>query len=122
VSRVVHFEIPAVNVEAAINFYTNVLGWKFQKWEGSEDYWLVTTGENGTPGIDGAIYRPEGPLQGTINSVYVENLDASLVRVRANGGDVVKPKMPVPGVGWLAYVKDPGGTIVGMMQKDPCAA
>jgi uncharacterized protein len=38
VSRVVHFEIPAVNVEAAINFYTNVLGWKVQKWEGSEDY------------------------------------------------------------------------------------
>ena len=34
---------------------------------------------------------------------------------------VALPKMPVPGVGWLAYVKDTEGNILGMMQSDPSA-
>jgi hypothetical protein len=32
------------------------------------------------------------------------------------------PKMPVPGVGWLAYAKDPDGNIFGMMQTDASAS
>ena len=32
------------------------------------------------------------------------------------------PKMPVPGVGWLAYAQDPDGNTFGMMQADPAAA
>jgi uncharacterized protein len=31
------------------------------------------------------------------------------------------PKMPIPGVGWLAYIKDTEGNILGMMQPDPSA-
>jgi predicted enzyme related to lactoylglutathione lyase len=31
------------------------------------------------------------------------------------------PKMAVPGVGWLAYEKDPDGNICGIMQADPGA-
>ena len=36
----------------------------------------------------------------------------------ATGGTMALPKMPVPGVGWLAYVKDTEGNILGMMQRD----
>jgi predicted enzyme related to lactoylglutathione lyase len=32
------------------------------------------------------------------------------------------PKMPVPGVGWLAYIKDLDGNILGIHQPDPNAA
>ena len=32
------------------------------------------------------------------------------------------PKMAVPGVGWLAYVKDTEGNLFGLMQADPGAA
>jgi len=28
----------------------------------------------------------------------------------------------VPGVGWLAYVKDPDGNILGLLQADPAAS
>ena len=35
---------------------------------------------------------------------------------------VAVPKMAVPGIGWLAYAKDPDGNIFGMMQADPEAA
>ena len=31
------------------------------------------------------------------------------------------PKMAIPGVGWLVYVKDCEGDILGMMQNDRLA-
>ena len=37
------------------------------------------------------------------------------------GGLCVVPKMPIPGVGWLAYFKDPEGHIFGVMQADATA-
>jgi predicted enzyme related to lactoylglutathione lyase len=53
-------------------------------------------------------------------TVDVDNLDAKLEMVE--GDAVVVPKMAVPGIGWLAYVKDPDGNIFGMMQADTSAA
>ena len=43
--RPVHFEIPAENPERAMQFYSTVFGWKFSKWEGPMDYWMITTGD-----------------------------------------------------------------------------
>ena len=37
-------------------------------------------------------------------------------------GHVAVAKMPIPGMGWLAYAKDTEGNIFGMMQPDPSAA
>ncbi|HPT75026.1 MAG TPA: VOC family protein, partial [Methanomassiliicoccaceae archaeon] len=54
--RVIHFEIPAEDPERAVEFYKKVFGWKIDKWEGPIDYWLVMTGENDEPGINGAIH------------------------------------------------------------------
>jgi uncharacterized protein len=38
------------------------------------------------------------------------------------GGLAALRKMPVPGVGRLAYVKDPDGSILGLLQPDPAAS
>ena len=53
--RVIHFEIPADDPERAVAFYQNVFGWKWQKWEGPEPYWLATTGEDSEPGAAGYV-------------------------------------------------------------------
>ena len=84
-------------------------------------YWTVTTGPNDAPGINGGIMPRRHPEQPMVNTVDVENLDATLATIEANGGIVVVPKMPVPKVGWLAYFKDPEGNIHGAMQADPDA-
>jgi predicted enzyme related to lactoylglutathione lyase len=116
--RVVHFEIPANNAEKIAAFYRDVFGWQINKWEGG-DYWLVGTGEDGTPGIDGGLYTPqEGAPHVTVNTIDVENLDEMLNKVKANGGKIIADKMPVPGVGWLAYCADVEGTPFGLMQAD----
>ena len=123
-NRPVHFEIHAENVERAIKFYTTLFGWEFTQW-GGEPYWLVKTGEKGTPGIDGGLMPRRGPgpvnmaaVNAFVCTVDVADLDAMVQKMLDAGGSVALPKMPIPTVGWLAYAKDPEGNLFGMMQMD----
>jgi len=118
--RPVHFEIPADDPQRAIDFYSKVLGWKFQKWEGPVEYWLISTGDS-QPGIDGGLMRRQHPNQPCVNTIGVGDLDATVAAAVANGGSIAVPRMPIPGVGWLAYCKDTEGHIFGLMQPDPNA-
>jgi uncharacterized protein len=52
----------------------------------------------------------------------VPSVDESVASALAHGGSIALPKMPIPGVGWLAYCKDTEGNIFGVMQNDPSAA
>jgi len=119
--RPIHFEIPAEDPERAIKFYEGVFGWTFHKWDGPMPYWLITTGATTEPGINGGLMPRRDPAQPCVNTVGIENLDKTLETVAAHGGVCVVPKMPVPGVGWLAYCKDTEGHIFGLMQSDPSA-
>jgi predicted enzyme related to lactoylglutathione lyase len=117
--RVIHFELPVDDAERAINFYRKVFGWQINKWEGPEDYWLVTTG-SGEPGIDGALtHRSEG-FAHTVNTIGVESRDEVVAKIEASGGKILD-KMTVPGVGWVAYALDTEGNSFGIMQSDPSA-
>jgi predicted enzyme related to lactoylglutathione lyase len=122
--RVIHFEIHAGDPDRAVKFYETLFGWTFQKWEGPMDYWLVTTGPDSQPGINGGLLRRQGEIDGQaviayVCTVDVENIDASISKAQSNGAQVVVPKMPIPGMGWLVYCKDTEGNIFGMMQADP---
>ena len=127
--RVVHFEIAADDPNRAAEFYEKVFGWEIEEWEESKgpEYWLVTTGPDKTPGINGGIFRREKPLSGTDGligyrcTIDVPAIDEFIDKVAANGGQIVKPKMPVTGVGWLAFCKDTEGNGFGMMQGDMSA-
>ena len=123
-SRVVHFEIHADDLPRAARFYTDLFGWTISKWDGPVEYWMIFTGPDGTPGINGGLIprrHPRGEADAVIAfvcTVNVDNLDASLARGLELGATVALPKMPVPGVGWLAYLKDTEGNVFGMMQPD----
>ena len=122
-SRVVHFEIHADEPQRAANFYQEVFGWQIQKWDGPAEYWLVTTGKPPEPGIDGAILQRQGPINGDaviayVCTVDVASVDDTIAKITSLGGMIALPKMPVPGVGWLAYAKDTEGNIFGVMQSD----
>jgi predicted enzyme related to lactoylglutathione lyase len=126
-NRVVHFEVHAEDPERAIRFYSAVLGWSFTHWGGPMDYWLITTGPDDQPGINGGLVRRMGAIDGQaviafVCTVDVASVDDSVAKALENGGTVALPKMAIPGVGWLAYVKDTEGNIFGMMQNDPSAS
>ena len=116
--RVVHFEIATDSPERAVQFYSEVFGWKIQKWGGPEDYWLCTTGDAEQPGIDGALMRRSKPGWTTVNTIEVPSLDDSIARIVEAGGKVVSPKETIPGVGDFAYCQDTEGNAFGILQSD----
>ncbi len=127
-SRIVHFEIHASQPQALIAFYSALLGWKFAQW-GSVEYWLIETGPADQPGINGGLAprQSQRPDEGQSPNAFVctaevESLDDTVARAVSLGASVALPKMPVPGMGWLAYIRDPDGNLLGLMQPDERAA
>ena len=124
-NRVVHFDVYAEDAERASAFYQTVFGWTITKAAGM-DYWLITTGA-GVPGIDGSLSQRERPTQGTVPqfgftcTVEVADVRAAVAAAVAAGGSAVHQPGPVPGVGYLAYVRDTEGNHLGLMQRAPDA-
>lgn len=125
--RAVHFEIHASDPQALIDYYTGLFGWSFNKWEGGQ-YWMIHTGPDEEPGINGGLLPRSGPapipataVNAFVITVDVEDIEAVLEKAES-GGVVAVPKMAVPGIGWLAYVRDPDGNVFGVMQADTSAA
>lgn len=139
-NRVVHFEIHASEPENLGRFYAGVFGWKVEEWKlpgvtPENRYWMVLTDlassskvagqENKEPGINGGIVvrkgnKPEGsePVSSFVCTIGVANVDEHLQKIEKAGGTTAMSKMPIPGVGWLAYCKDPEGNLFGIMQDD----
>ena len=117
---VVHFEIPAENVEKLKGFYEKVFGWKIDKWDGSMEYWMVDTGK-GEPGINGGIMKKTKRGETTINTIGVDSVDEFIRKIESNGGKVLMKKTAIPGVGWMAYCADTESNKFGIMQNDKSA-
>lgn len=119
--RVIHFEITADDPERTVKFYSKVFNWNIEKW-GPIDYWLVYTGSDDEPGINGAIMNRQTPQsQPVINTIGVPSVDDFANKILANGAKVVRPKTTIPGVGYYAYCQDTEGNIFGIMQEDKSA-
>lgn len=113
--RVIHFEILADNPERAAGFYREALGWDVMTWEGPQGYWLVTTGPEGTPGINGGIMDRHFP-QPVINTIEVESLEEAVGKVEKAGGTKIHGPNEIPGVGIQVYCTDTEGNIFGLHQ------
>lgn len=118
--KVVHFEIAADNPDALGEFYSTVFGWDVKKWDGEQDYWLVDTGEG--YGIHGGITRKYEGLPVIRNTVDVDSVEDYLDKITQAGGTIAMPKIPIQGIGWLAYAVDPEGNFFGIMKEDKEAA
>jgi uncharacterized protein len=127
-NRVVHLAVYADDVDRASAFYQSVFGWTIAQVAGM-DYWRITTGagEQGEPGIEGGLSQREHLTQGTVPqfgftcTVDVADVQAAFAAAVAAGGSEVHQPGPVPGVGYLAYVRDTEGNHLGLMQRDPDA-
>ena len=120
-ARPIHFEIPADDPARAIEFYARTLGWQAQKFDGME-YWLVRTGAEGEPGIDGGIAPRRDPGERSVNVMGVESVGAAVDRIQGAGGTITVPRTAIPGVGWVAYALDTEGNPFGVFRDDPRAA
>ena len=119
---IVHFEIPASDVEKLKKFYSKLFGWKIEKSPGPIPYWIieaVPTDEKGIPlrpGVNGGMYKKDRPELKPVNYISVESIDEYIERIKALGGKIVQPKQEVPDVGWIAIALDPEGNHFAMLQ------
>lgn len=122
--RVVHFELPADNVERARSFYRQTFEWEVQTMP-EMDYTMVQTtpvGEDRRPKEPGAINggigarTPKGPLRSPVITIGVDDIEKALKEVSKNGGKTVQGKQPVGSMGFAAYFQDPEGNVVGLWQ------
>jgi predicted enzyme related to lactoylglutathione lyase len=120
---VVHFEIPADDVEKLGNFYRKLFGWKIIRMPGPTEYWGIQTvpvNEQGVPlltGVNGGIMKRQNPEHKPVNYINVESVDEYSKRIEELGGRIVVPKMEVPGVGWWALAMDPDGNQFAIMEE-----
>ena len=122
--KVVHFEIPADDLERAKAFYASVFDWELNTVPvGNGDYTTIVT----TP-IDPQTQRPTEPgginggmtnrdwAPGPVITIDVESIDDALKEIEAQGGTTVTPRTPIPGMGAFAYFKDPEGNQMGLFE------
>ena len=123
--KIVHFEIPADDLSRAKKFYSTVFGWKMTDAEMPDmEYVMVGTtesDENGMPkepgSINGGMLKREDPVRHPVVTIDVESMDDALAKVKKNGGQVVREKMPVGDMGFAAYFKDSEGNVIGLWQN-----
>jgi predicted enzyme related to lactoylglutathione lyase len=128
---IVHFEIPADDVERSRRFYADLFGWKIEKWPGTEgggcssnmEYWMVaTTDEKGNKAsVGGGMMKRQDPLQQITNFIDVKSVDEYSSKIEKLGGKVVVSKMAVPGMGYFAVCHDTENNSFGIWESDESA-
>jgi predicted enzyme related to lactoylglutathione lyase len=123
-NRVVHFEIPADNLERAKRFYSDIFGWKLTQL-GPEmgNYVLAHTGPTDEKGmtqdtafINGGLMKREPSVQAPVLVLAVDDADAAVERVKKAGGRLVGEILEIPTVGRYAYVQDTEGNVIGVIK------
>jgi predicted enzyme related to lactoylglutathione lyase len=130
-SLVVHFEIHASEPQRLIDFYGELLGWRFEQF-GDVPYWTIDTGEGSigmdSPGmgINGGLAQREGPapdagapVNGCTVVIGVDDVDASMARALELGGAESVPAEDLQGVGRVGYLRDPDGNVFGLIAEVP---
>jgi predicted enzyme related to lactoylglutathione lyase len=121
-NRIVHFEIPADDVERAKRFYGELFGWEFSSPPGYDNYWTFTTGDPEQDAGGGLMARMSPEQVGLVSYFGAESVADALAQVERLGGKVIMPRSPVPGMGWFAQCLDPEGNVFALWEMDESAA
>jgi len=111
------FEIPAVDFDRAVNFYSAILGKPVRKGEfGGMPHGFFNADE---AAVSGAIVKGNGePSNGGaliyLNAETPANLSQIEGRIARSGGKVVLPKTSIGEQGWMVIFIDSEGNRVGL--------
>jgi len=119
---IVHFEVPADDVERSRKFYSDLFGWKMERWPGMEsgmEYWIINTTDNeGSKAIGGGMMKRQNPQQGITNFIDVTSVDEYSAKVQSLGGKIVAPKQAVPTMGFFAVCLDTENNTFGIWETN----
>lgn len=112
-------ELLTADPAAGAGFYSKVLGWNAQPWEGNEEYTMLSHGKGPVGGArvigKDALASKAGPIW--LTYVGVPDIEAALATVQAKGGQVIHPVTGVAaGGGRYAVIADPQGAVIGVYE------
>jgi len=123
---IAHFDIPSDDIERSKKFYSDLFGWKMDKWSGSSgemEYWLISTvDDKGNKALSGGMGKRQSPQhQGITNFFDVKSVQEYSAKIEQLGGKVISPKMPIPGIGYMAMCTDTENNSFGIFEADQTA-
>lgn len=116
----VWFDLNTTDVQGAISFYSQVVGWTVEVWDGAGFPYPMLKPANGAPigGVNeldkGA--RAMGAPSHWLGHLTVDNVEAAVAKITAAGGRALTPVSEVPTVGRMATVQDPWGAVFSAFQ------
>ena len=112
-----HTELASTDPEATRRFLGQVFGWEFETAKPASRKLISYQ----TPGGARGSIRPTRPEEspGSINYVLVTNLESSASKVKKWGGEIVLPRVDVPGMGSFFWFKVPGGPVLACWEDAP---
>jgi predicted enzyme related to lactoylglutathione lyase len=115
----VHVELNTPAPEDAKAFYSKLFGWQLEDVPNpavpSGTYTIVKVG-NGTGG--GIMKQVPGGPSGWLAYVGVDDIHASTKAAKSLGAKIMKDVTEVPGMGWLSFIQDPTGCVLGLWQPN----
>ena len=125
---VVHFEIPAADLDRAMRFYSETFGWELRRPPGigfafattaAVDPATLAPGAPGQPGrINGNLVVRQSVLQHPVVTIKVADLPAALAKAQANGAKLALAARDVGPI-LAAYIQDPEGNVIGVVHDKP---
>ena len=111
-------ELATRDVAAARDYYAKTCGWTWSEMPMEDGtYHVGMMGEEMVAGLYDMSSMPgmdEVPAH-WLTYFAVEDVDAATEATKAAGGEVLRPPFDVPGVGRVAFLKDPAGAALGLM-------
>ena len=135
---IVHFEIPADDIERSRKFYVDLFGWKIEKMPGTTnddtkltsaatgeqiDYWIITTTDDkgNKAAISGGMMKRQMQEHHITNYIGVDSVDEYSSKVENLGGKVFAAKHAVPGMGYFALCSDTENNVFAIWESNESA-
>ena len=109
-----HFAFNADDLTASRAFYKQLFGWDFEN--PYPGFFRTSSAGSAIGAVQGRRALLDVPTNGPEVTFSVDDLGVALEAVEAGGGRVLMPATAIDGVGELAFVTDPGGNVLGLMQ------
>jgi predicted enzyme related to lactoylglutathione lyase len=122
VPHLVYFEVTADDLKRAAQFYRDAFGWAIVQPDAAADYYEIETGSKDDPGVPGGVVGRSNAYESVINTFDVDDVDEFAKKIAEAGGEVLAPKIAIPGVGFFQYCQDTEGNTFGIMQYDESAS
>ncbi|WP_416897273.1 MAG: VOC family protein [Minwuia sp.] len=115
-------ELATSDLEGALSFYRDVVGWEVEAVDMAEGgtYHILRSGDEMRGGVmSTAEISGDPPQPHWMSYIGVDDVDDTCAKAKAAGGQILNGPFDVPDVGRMAVIMDPQGAVVSVMKMLP---